>query len=269
MPPPTSPRKIHTNSQAPMPASLIIPPMTAPPSQHDHVFSCQARAQAAARRGALGPRTSMTKRQHARRCRSAASSSLSLLQPFHRTANRPVKATLIMLGFRAHGEHHHGVCYPPVQHPLRRAACARSQLPDPEPTALDLTGTAPAELTIERLQLCDRIHHRTALRDRPARRLGRRNAARQQIYPMGYSGLTCWQRSWPEPCEVAMCRPARCRDCGGASYSGCGRHVDAVLANVPPAERCACRPAAERHGQQPGGAGRRRAWPWARSAERS
>ena len=37
-----------------------------------------------------------------------------------------------------------------------------------------------------------------------------------------------------------MCRPVRCRTCGGASWAGCGQHVDSVLAGVPAADRCRC-----------------------------
>ena len=37
-----------------------------------------------------------------------------------------------------------------------------------------------------------------------------------------------------------MCQPATCRACGKATYRGCGRHVDQVLAGVPAARRCAC-----------------------------
>jgi hypothetical protein len=38
-----------------------------------------------------------------------------------------------------------------------------------------------------------------------------------------------------------MCSPARCLRCGKATYSGCGMHVDQVLAGVPASERCSCR----------------------------
>jgi len=37
-----------------------------------------------------------------------------------------------------------------------------------------------------------------------------------------------------------MCRPATCRACGKATYSGCGRHVEQVLGGVPRSERCQC-----------------------------
>ncbi len=36
-----------------------------------------------------------------------------------------------------------------------------------------------------------------------------------------------------------MCRAVRCRSCGKTTWSGCGRHVDQVLARVPRTERCA------------------------------
>ncbi|ACV76785.1 hypothetical protein [Nakamurella multipartita] len=39
-----------------------------------------------------------------------------------------------------------------------------------------------------------------------------------------------------------MCSPATCRTCGKASYTGCGKHVDQVLAGVPAHQRCSCSP---------------------------
>ncbi|MDG6106927.1 hypothetical protein [Dactylosporangium aurantiacum] len=39
-----------------------------------------------------------------------------------------------------------------------------------------------------------------------------------------------------------MCQRATCKTCGKATYTGCGNHVDAVLAGVPQSERCACAP---------------------------
>ncbi|SNS65974.1 hypothetical protein SAMN06309944_1200 [Micrococcales bacterium KH10] len=36
-----------------------------------------------------------------------------------------------------------------------------------------------------------------------------------------------------------MCHPATCRRCGKTTWTGCGQHVDAVMRNVPRAERCA------------------------------
>jgi hypothetical protein len=38
-----------------------------------------------------------------------------------------------------------------------------------------------------------------------------------------------------------MCSPAICRSCGNVTYSGCGRHVDQVMANVPESRKCSCR----------------------------
>ncbi len=38
-----------------------------------------------------------------------------------------------------------------------------------------------------------------------------------------------------------MCSPATCRQCNKVTYSGCGRHVEQVLANVPQENRCTCR----------------------------
>jgi hypothetical protein len=37
-----------------------------------------------------------------------------------------------------------------------------------------------------------------------------------------------------------MCQRAVCRTCGKITYTGCGRHVDQVLAGVPASERCKC-----------------------------
>lgn len=38
-----------------------------------------------------------------------------------------------------------------------------------------------------------------------------------------------------------MCTRVTCSDCGKPSYVGCGRHVEQVLGDVPPQERCTCR----------------------------
>jgi hypothetical protein len=37
-----------------------------------------------------------------------------------------------------------------------------------------------------------------------------------------------------------MCSPIRCSNCGKITWSGCGQHVDEVMADIPPAERCSC-----------------------------
>jgi len=38
-----------------------------------------------------------------------------------------------------------------------------------------------------------------------------------------------------------MCSPALCSACRKVTYSGCGMHVDQVLASVPADKRCTCR----------------------------
>jgi len=38
-----------------------------------------------------------------------------------------------------------------------------------------------------------------------------------------------------------MCTRVTCDQCGKPSFVGCGRHVDQVLGDVPPDERCRCR----------------------------
>ncbi len=37
-----------------------------------------------------------------------------------------------------------------------------------------------------------------------------------------------------------MCSPATCRHCGKTTYTGCGMHVEEVLAGVPVSQRCTC-----------------------------
>jgi hypothetical protein len=46
-----------------------------------------------------------------------------------------------------------------------------------------------------------------------------------------------------------MCQRATCRDCGKATYRGCGNHVEQVLAGVPKAQRCSCEPAQSQPGR--------------------
>lgn len=43
-----------------------------------------------------------------------------------------------------------------------------------------------------------------------------------------------------------MCRRIKCTTCGRPTYAGCGAHVEQVLADVPPTERCRCRESAEK-----------------------
>jgi hypothetical protein len=51
-------------------------------------------------------------------------------------------------------------------------------------------------------------------------------------------------RRWPFSDTLwGMCRAATCRKCGRPTLKGCGAHVEQVLGDVPPAERCRCRSA--------------------------
>jgi hypothetical protein len=38
-----------------------------------------------------------------------------------------------------------------------------------------------------------------------------------------------------------MCSPAVCNRCNKITWTGCGMHVDQVMANVPAERRCSCR----------------------------
>lgn len=35
-----------------------------------------------------------------------------------------------------------------------------------------------------------------------------------------------------------MCRAVKCRTCGKTTWAGCGQHVDQVMSNVAPEDRC-------------------------------
>jgi len=35
-----------------------------------------------------------------------------------------------------------------------------------------------------------------------------------------------------------MCRAVTCRKCGKTTWAGCGQHVDSVLRDVRPTDRC-------------------------------
>ncbi|QGU02561.1 hypothetical protein CKALI_08505 [Corynebacterium kalinowskii] len=39
-----------------------------------------------------------------------------------------------------------------------------------------------------------------------------------------------------------MCSAAKCPKCGKTTWTGCGSHVDQVMASVAPANRCKCNP---------------------------
>lgn len=54
-----------------------------------------------------------------------------------------------------------------------------------------------------------------------------------------------------------MCQRVTCKSCGKPTYAGCGRHIEAVLADVAPAARCHCREAKD---QRPAPSGKRQGW---------
>ncbi len=60
-----------------------------------------------------------------------------------------------------------------------------------------------------------------------------------------------------------MCKRVQCERCHKPSYAGCGMHVEQVLGDVPPAERCRCReqPQQARASGADANKGARR-WPW-------
>lgn len=37
-----------------------------------------------------------------------------------------------------------------------------------------------------------------------------------------------------------MCQRVTCSNCGKSTFAGCGRHVEAVLGDVRPEDRCSC-----------------------------
>jgi hypothetical protein len=47
-----------------------------------------------------------------------------------------------------------------------------------------------------------------------------------------------------------MCSPASCRVCGKTTWSGCGRHVERAMRDVPESRRC------QGHQEQPTETGR-------------
>jgi hypothetical protein len=38
-----------------------------------------------------------------------------------------------------------------------------------------------------------------------------------------------------------MCQRVTCATCGKPTFAGCGAHVEQVLGDVPPEQRCKCR----------------------------
>jgi hypothetical protein len=55
-----------------------------------------------------------------------------------------------------------------------------------------------------------------------------------------------------------MCSRVTCRDCGKPTWSGCGRHIEQALADVPMKDRCTCREKAAAAPPAP----KRRFWPF-------
>ncbi len=42
-----------------------------------------------------------------------------------------------------------------------------------------------------------------------------------------------------------MCQRVKCPTCQKPTFTGCGRHVEQVLGDVPPEARCTCREATQ------------------------
>jgi hypothetical protein len=57
-----------------------------------------------------------------------------------------------------------------------------------------------------------------------------------------------------------MCRQVKCSSCAKATYAGCGRHVEQVLAGVPASQRCRCREQNQAKAKDGDKATRRRSW---------
>jgi hypothetical protein len=50
-----------------------------------------------------------------------------------------------------------------------------------------------------------------------------------------------------------MCRRVECSECGRPGFAGCGKHIEQVLGDVPPENRCRCKEErAERQAQDAG-----------------
>ena len=48
-----------------------------------------------------------------------------------------------------------------------------------------------------------------------------------------------------------------CPKCGRPTFAGCGAHIEQVLGDVPPAQRCRCREEAAKNPDAPGASGPR------------
>jgi hypothetical protein len=54
-----------------------------------------------------------------------------------------------------------------------------------------------------------------------------------------------------------MCRRVECAKCGKPTYAGCGLHIEQVLGNVAPADRCRCRETRDENPGEPSSPGPR------------
>ncbi|MCM2314378.1 MAG: hypothetical protein NDJ92_04385 [Thermoanaerobaculia bacterium] len=51
-----------------------------------------------------------------------------------------------------------------------------------------------------------------------------------------------------------MCRRVVCSECGRPGFAGCGKHIEQVLGDVPPEDRCRCTEAREERQAKEAGA---------------
>jgi hypothetical protein len=56
-----------------------------------------------------------------------------------------------------------------------------------------------------------------------------------------------------------MCRRVECSKCGRPTFAGCGAHVEQVLRDVPPTDRCRCREEKSTN-EEPSTTGERQSW---------
>ena len=56
-----------------------------------------------------------------------------------------------------------------------------------------------------------------------------------------------------------MCRRVECSKCSRPTFAGCGAHVEQVLRDVPPADRCRCHEAKSKD-KEPAATGESRSW---------
>lgn len=59
-----------------------------------------------------------------------------------------------------------------------------------------------------------------------------------------------------------MCQRTTCRKCSKPTFAGCGRHIEQVLGDVPPSDRCRCREEASASQKAPTDTQGARPRPW-------